>query len=146
MTSHRRAKCPACGRLFKNARGLSVHQRTHAAEEAAAAALIPDPPDGRPLAAAGLELWTSVHAAGAPAGNLELLIILCEQLDERRSLRARVILKKDPRDRAGLRVLEDAIAVGLRELGLAPTIAQADVVAEDWTTRLAGTGSAGGSS
>src|SRR5690242_8280429 len=70
-----------------------------------------DPPEpARPLGQAGRALWDRVWDAGAVwlARNIdaELVLILCEQMDERAALRAQMFRNNSWRDRAGLRALD----------------------------------------
>lgn len=124
-----------CGRSFGTKRGLATHKRAHDRTDAKSGASgqpqIPEP--ARPLRLAGLQLWQKVHESGTPTGLVEAFLILCEQLDERSALRVRVLQHNDPKDRAGLRVIEDQIVRGLRELGLAPALPNGDIEEYDWT-------------
>ena len=114
--------------------------------------MVPDPP--RPLLTHGLRLWTSIHEAGEVRGDLEPLLILCEQLDERVNLRVQVFTGKSAPDadgvaksipldalaamRLGLRALDQQITDGLERLGLRTLLpAGANEVADDWTVKLA---------
>lgn len=74
----------------------------------------PEPP--RPLASHGRSLW---DRAWSTDGDVERLLIVCEQVDERQSLRLRVLRDNDPRERASLRALDRAISAGLSALGVA---------------------------
>lgn len=77
----------------------------------------PEPP--RPLGTQGRKLWDRTHraAGGAPVDE-EALLMLCEQTDERVTLRLKVIRDKDWRQRSALRSLDAQIAAGLAALGL----------------------------
>ena len=68
---------------------------------------VPEPP--RPLDDAGLVMWLAVHSLGEVRGNFEPLLRLCELLDERAVLRARVMATNEWRDRVGLRALDSQI-------------------------------------
>lgn len=103
------------------------------------------PPPRRPLGSAGLTLWVGLHAAGDVRGHDEELMRLCEQLDERTALRARVFKSGEWRDRVGLRQLDDRIATGLRDLGIRTILPSlGEQKADDWTVRLARTYEQGG--
>jgi hypothetical protein len=82
-----------------------------------------EPP--RPLVAAGLQLWERVWAAGSAwissATDIEAVLILCEQMDERSALRARVIRSNDWRERSALRALDAQVMAGLSALGFTPS-------------------------
>lgn len=91
---------------------------------AASPAEPPAPP--RPLGSIGTDFWNRAWKAGAAwisaSTDVELLQVVCEQLDERQALRALVL--RDPSDwrsRAGLRALDKQIADGLSMLGFTPT-------------------------
>lgn len=96
----------------------------------APAALPAAPPDpvevltpSRPLQRAGLALWQNAWLHGyrwLAITDVELLLMVCEQIDERAALRLRVLQTKDWRDRAALRQLESAIRDGLAALGFSP--------------------------
>ena len=70
------------------------------------------PPPPRPLQAAGRTIWDDVHDLGQVRGNLEPLLILAEQLDERADLRLRLAASGEWRDRVGLRKLDEQITDG----------------------------------
>jgi hypothetical protein len=53
--------------------------------------------------------------------DVELLQIVCEQIDERASLRFKVLRENDWRDRNALRALDQQILNALSLLGLTPT-------------------------
>lgn len=84
---------------------------------------VPDPP--RPLGVAGTHLWSRAWvAAGAwlsPQTDLDLLLMVCEQMDERIVLRIRVLREGNVDDRRGLRDLDKQIVSGLSLLGFTPT-------------------------
>jgi hypothetical protein len=73
----------------------------------------------------GLELWERFWQAGAgwlQDGDIELLMIVCEQEDERAILRRLVFTDAtDWRARTGLRQLEKLITDNLSLLGFTPT-------------------------
>lgn len=80
----------------------------------------------RPLGKFGQELWERMWMAGAvwlrPSLDQELMLIVCEMVDERMLLRAR--LARDPdawRDRRALRELDRQITSLLGTLGFSPT-------------------------
>lgn len=81
---------------------------------------LPDPPEpARPLGAQGRKLWERTwRAAGGAPVDEEALLVLCEQTDERVTLRVKVLRDKDARQRAALRALDAQIAQGLAALGL----------------------------
>lgn len=91
--------------------------------ELAAAVEIPEP--DRPLGPAGLALWGRAWRAArhwlSPDTDIELLIIVCEQLDERVALRIQVIREGRPEDRKALRELDKQVLAGLSVLGFTPT-------------------------
>lgn len=80
----------------------------------------------RELGDSGKRLWDNAWQLGrnwiSDRSDYELLIMTCEQLDERDSLRAYVISNMEAwHERAGLRVLERDIASNLSTLGFTPT-------------------------
>ncbi len=81
----------------------------------------PEPP--RPLASAGRALWDRAWEHGSkwltPA-DVDLLLLTCEQVDERQALRLVVLRDGDWRQRTALRALDRSIQDGLHLLGLAP--------------------------
>lgn len=77
---------------------------------------VPEPPEGRPLGKLGAQTWAANYWTVATAADRELLLLVCEQLDDR--LRLRVQAKKDPRLSSGLNRLEVLISNNLRNLGL----------------------------
>lgn len=82
----------------------------------------PDPP--RPLGAAGGALWERAWGHGRAwmaETDAELLMLTCEQLDERQALRLKVLREGDWRERAALRALDKAVQDGLSMLGFTPT-------------------------
>lgn len=82
----------------------------------------PDPP--RPLATAGSALWERAWSHGKAwmaETDVELLLLTCEQLDERQALRLTVLREGDWRERAALRALDKAVQGGLSMLGFTPT-------------------------
>jgi len=84
---------------------------------------IPQP--DRPLGKPGRELWDRVWESGAqwisPKTDLELLLITCELVDERWSLRAEVLKDNDSRQRRQLNDLTRIIIGNLSLLGFTPT-------------------------
>lgn len=109
---------------------------------------VPEPP--RPLLANGARLWADVHRLGAVRGNIEPLLILCEQLDERVNLRLSIMTANSP-DRAapippsevaamrlGLRQLDQQLVDGFERLGLRTVMPVGEITtADDWTVKLA---------
>lgn len=89
----------------------------------AAANFIPDP--SRPLFGPGRDLWDRIWGAGiswiSPNTDLELLVMVCEQVDERSKLRARVWNDNRNEERKALRALEREIVNNLSLLGFTPT-------------------------
>jgi hypothetical protein len=79
----------------------------------------------RPLGQAGQALWDRAWEAGrnwlSPKTDIETLLIICEQLDERVALRIQVITQGDPIDRKALRDLDKQIMSGMSVLGFTPT-------------------------
>lgn len=85
-----------------------------------------EPPDPlRQLGAFGQQFWDRLWASGAvwisPHTDIELVQMLCEQIDERQNLRLRVLRDGDWRERSGLRQLDSQIVSGLSMLGFTPT-------------------------
>jgi phage terminase small subunit len=82
----------------------------------------PTPP--RPLGPEGLKLWTRIWDEGkswiSPASDLEVVILLCESMDERTQLRFQVLKGSDWRDRVALRSLESQIVSMLSAIGFDP--------------------------
>lgn len=78
----------------------------------------------RPLGPLGLAMWERVWAAGAvwlaDRIDAETLLVLCEMVDERATLRMRVLREGDWRQRAGLRALDSQILGALGMLGFNP--------------------------
>lgn len=82
------------------------------------------PEPTRPLGSTGMVLWERCWLAGPwidTAADLEAVLVLCEQADERAQLRARVIRDGDWRERSGLRALDAQIAANLSALGFTPS-------------------------
>lgn len=112
-----------------------------------------EPPEPmRPLGSAGTALWERVWTAGASwlaeKVDAEQVLIMCEQMDERVALRARVFRDAASptvwRDRLALRALESQIADGLSVLAFNPTersrlgvaeVKRADSADEDFFAR-----------
>jgi hypothetical protein len=82
----------------------------------------PTPP--RPLGPEGLKLWNRIWDSGrtwvSPTSDIELVILLCESMDERTQLRLTVLRGSDWRDRVALRSLESQVVSMLSALGLTP--------------------------
>jgi hypothetical protein len=92
--------------------------------------VLPEAQDGiepaRRLDESGLALWRRAWKLGrvwiSPASDFDLLLMTCEQLDERDVLRAYVMENIDAwHERAALRQLEKDIASNLSALGFTPT-------------------------
>lgn len=82
----------------------------------------PDPP--RPLGPAGRMLWDRAWDHGRAwiaETDMELLLLTCEQIDERQMLRIRVLRDNDWRERSGLRAIDKVIQDGLGMLGFSPS-------------------------
>lgn len=83
---------------------------------------VPEPV--RPLGQAGLMFWQRVWAVGfawiSPHTDIELLQMVCEQIDERQALRVRVLRDGDWRDRTALRALDAQVLDCLSLLGFTP--------------------------
>lgn len=75
------------------------------------------PEPGRPLGRAGSEFWDATWEKGSWPADVELLLMVCEQMDERVALRVRVLQGKEPRRE--LRDLDKLIVQGLQMLGIA---------------------------
>lgn len=85
---------------------------------------IPDPL--RPLQVEGRRMWDRIWSRGAvwlsPASDAEVVQMLAEAMDERVTLRDRVMSgENDWRDRIALRQLDDQIKALLSSLGFTPT-------------------------
>jgi hypothetical protein len=78
----------------------------------------------RPLGQVGLAFWQRVWAIGfawiSPQTDIELLQMVCEQIDERQALRVRVLRDGDWRDRTALRALDAQVLDCLSLLGFTP--------------------------
>lgn len=89
----------------------------------AAAVTTPDP--DRPLGTAGRGLWEQAWRSArhwlSPDTDRELLLITCEQVDERIALRVKVLREQDRDDRRALRDLDKQIVSNLSTLGFTPT-------------------------
>lgn len=85
-------------------------------------ASVPEPV--RPLGQAGLMFWHRVWAVGfawiSLNTDIELLQMVCEQIDERQALRVRVLRDGDWRDRTALRALDAQVLDCLSLLGFTP--------------------------
>jgi hypothetical protein len=70
-------------------------------------------------------MWVRIWSAGAVwlavLADADMVLLLCEQIDERQALRRSVLKDGGRFDRAALRALEKQIAHGLSMLGLTPT-------------------------
>jgi hypothetical protein len=79
----------------------------------------------RPLATAGMDFWVRIWEAArqwvSPTTDVELVMLVAEQVDERVSLRQRVIANNDPAERRALRDLEKQLVSNLSLLGFTPT-------------------------
>ena len=79
----------------------------------------------RSLGPFGTQFWNRLWNGGAvwisPHTDIELVQMLCEQIDERQILRLRVMRDGDWRERSGLRQLDAQIVSGLSMLGFTPT-------------------------
>ena len=84
---------------------------------------IPEP--SRQLFQFGRELWDRVWSMGqtwiSPESDIELLLIVCEQIDERAKLRTSVWNTGRIDERKALRSLEKQIVENLSLLGFTPT-------------------------
>jgi hypothetical protein len=65
-------------------------------------------------------VWTSGAGWLSPSIDSTLLLITCQQLDERAALREQVAISQEPKDRRGLRELEKLITNNLSLLGFSP--------------------------
>lgn len=85
--------------------------------------VIPDPP--RPLRTDGLALWERAWKAGrtwmSDQSDVDVLLLLCESLDERTALRELVLDEGDWRQRSALRALDKQIIDKLQLLGFTPS-------------------------
>jgi hypothetical protein len=79
----------------------------------------------RPLGVVGRALWERVWRAGAvwlaERIDVETVLMVCEQMDERQQLRASVLRDGHWRDRAALRALDAQLIAGLGVLGFNPS-------------------------
>lgn len=84
---------------------------------------IPEPP--RQLFEYGQQLWDRAWSLGtrwvSPVSDIELLLTVCEQVDERVRLRASVWNNNRADERRALRELERQIVQNLSLLGFTPT-------------------------
>lgn len=83
----------------------------------------PEPP--RPLGSEGMKLWERIWGMNRPwidrSADLDFVTLLCEQMDERVFLRARVIGGQgDWRDRVALRAIDQQIGDAFGRLALNP--------------------------
>lgn len=83
----------------------------------------PEPP--RPLGTWGTELWDRIWSMGmtwvSPISDIDLLMMICEMIDERVNLRVQVLRDNRPEDRRALRQLDAQLIQGLSLLGFTPT-------------------------
>jgi len=83
----------------------------------------PEPP--RPLGKFGLELWERIWSMGmswvSPISDIDLLMMVCEMVDERQALRVQVIRDNRPEERRALRSLDAQLMQGLSLLGFTTT-------------------------
>lgn len=77
---------------------------------------VPEP--DRPLGRAGQALWDRAWHDSYVPPDVEPLLLLCEQADERVALRVRVLTDADWHERQALRALDTQITAGLKALGL----------------------------
>ena len=95
-------------------------------------AQIPEPL--RRLEESGLQFWNNAFKQGSTwlkETDLELLQVVCEQLDERDILRVFVLENIEAwHERAALRTLEKDLSDNLKELGFTPTARQKLGIAE----------------
>jgi hypothetical protein len=84
---------------------------------------IPEP--HRPLLSAGRQLWDRIWGMGqtwlSPLTDIEILLMTCELLDERRNLRIQVLQNNRPDERKSLRELDRQLVANLSLLGFTPT-------------------------
>jgi len=89
----------------------------------AGASSVPEP--ARSLGSDGFTMWHRVWSAGipwlSPHTDVELLLMLCESVDERTALLERVLSSGDNSDRRALRALNSEISSALSLLGFTPT-------------------------
>lgn len=88
-------------------------------EAASPAPGTPEPP--RYLGPNGRAVWDRAWERGRAwviETEVELLLLTCEQIDERQALRRRVLEANDWRERSGLRALDKSIQDGLAMLGV----------------------------
>lgn len=74
------------------------------------------PEPARLLGHAGGELWHRIWASSTIAPDVDLVLQVCEQTDERVALRVRVLRDNDWRERKALRLLDDQITDNLVRL------------------------------
>lgn len=84
---------------------------------------IPEP--SRQLLSAGQELWDRIWGMGqtwlSPSTDVDLLLMTCELLDERRNLRIQVMQNNRADERKALRDLDRQLVANLSLLGFTPT-------------------------
>jgi hypothetical protein len=78
----------------------------------------------RRLGPEGQKLWERIWGAGAlwlsPGTDSESVMLVCESMDERMVLRAKVFTENDWHDRNALRALDAQLMTGLGSLGFDP--------------------------
>lgn len=83
------------------------------------------PVPSRPLGSAGTELWERIWGMGqtwlSPLTDIEILLMTCELLDERRNLRIQVLQTNRPDERKAMRDLDRQLVANLSLLGFTPT-------------------------
>jgi hypothetical protein len=112
-------------------------EATVTALPAVPAGVIPTPP--RPLGTDGAALWERAWKAGrtwmSDQSDVDVLLLLCESLDERSALRAVVLEEGGWRERSALRALDKQIIDKLQLLGFTPSdrarLGVAEVKADD---------------
>jgi hypothetical protein len=84
---------------------------------------IPEP--SRQLLTAGQELWDRIWGMGQTwlsyNTDVDLLLMTCELLDERKNLRIQVLQNNRPDERKSLRELDRQLVANLSLLGFTPT-------------------------
>jgi phage terminase small subunit len=68
-----------------------------------------------------VRIWEAARQWVSPTTDVELVMLVAEQVDERVSLRQRVIANNDPAERRALRDLEKQLVSNLSLLGFTPT-------------------------
>jgi hypothetical protein len=123
VTAGRRPKPIEQKRRTGNPGGRPIPERSALVQLPGVGATPPEPL--RPLGTPGRALWDRVWSAAAPwvspVTDIELLQVLCEQVDERAALRVKVLSEGNWRDRSQLRALDQQVVTALSLLGLTPT-------------------------